>query len=100
MRRERIIFGGEIFTSWICIICGEVVDQVISENPTCKQEKIAKSRFDPTFAQSDCFDSEGQKITAALYDGKSIFNTRPASFPFGSEYNVRRPKAGPQDLAR
>ena len=32
MRRERIIFGGQIFTSWICALCGEVVDKVILEN--------------------------------------------------------------------
>ncbi len=32
MRRERIIFGGRILTSWICAICGEVIDKVILEN--------------------------------------------------------------------
>ena len=42
MRREKIIFGGEICTSWICTSCGEVVDQVILENRTLQSKERGK----------------------------------------------------------
>ena len=42
MRREKIIFGGEICISCICTICGEVVDQVILENRTVQVKERGK----------------------------------------------------------
>jgi len=47
MRREKIIFEGEICSSWICTICGEVVDQVILENRTLRSKKMGEGRFKP-----------------------------------------------------